>query len=174
MARKLHRNGNSPDDFTRLVSSIYDSIYAPDTRTIDQIEAAKRARWRARKPTKDQTPEERRECWRQDAADARAVRRALGLPAKGKLTPEQKRRLQAERERQTTLAKIEREATPEHQERTRAKHREQQKRWAKANPDKIAEYQRRWKAKNPGYHRQADRDRYAVKKEANAKSRPEG
>ncbi|MGD9967864.1 MAG: hypothetical protein AB7T59_15185 [Hyphomonadaceae bacterium] len=87
------------------------------------------------------------------------MRRALGLPAKARLSAEQWRRLQIERERQTTLAKIEREESEEHQERQRALHREQQKRWAKASREKIAESQRKWKEKNPDYHRRAN-DRY--------------
>lgn len=174
MARTTkHTPKNSPAEYTRLVSGIYNSVYAMPARTIAEILATKAERRRIRKPTKDESPDETRQRWRENAEDARAMRRALGLPAKGRLSAEQKRRLLIERERQTTLAKIEREESEEYQERQRALHREQQKRWAKANREKIAEAQRRWKEKNPDYHRQADADRYAAdseKKKAQARA----
>ncbi len=47
--------------------------------------------------------------------------------------------------------------------RTREKHRRQQLRWARANPDCTAEAHRKWKAKQePELFRQYDRDRYAA------------
>lgn len=150
----------TPDDYTHLVSPIYESVY----RATATFEAEKIARRKLRKPFKDRTPDEHRQCWAEDKADQRALRRALGLPARGKLTPEQKRRLLIAREIQTTLNKIEREEDPEWQKRTRELHRKQQAAWAKRNREKIAASQRKWKEKNPDYHRQADRDRYAAKK----------
>jgi hypothetical protein len=47
--------------------------------------------------------------------------------------------------------------------RAREKHRRQQLRWARANPDCTAEAHRKWKAKQePELFRQYDRDRYAA------------
>lgn len=60
------------------------------------------------------------------------------------------------------IATSERHATAEHRARELRLHREQQARWAKANPDCVREYQDKWKEKNRDYFRQHDRDRYAA------------
>lgn len=124
-----HTPKNSPAEYTRLVSGIYNSPYAL-------------------------------------AVDGKPQRVVV---KRRKLTEEEKHARKVERELATTLRRM----TPEFQERERKLHREQQRRWAKENREKIAEAQRKWKEANPDYHKQADRDRYerdAEKKKERARA----
>src|SRR5262245_30639847 len=67
MPKTYKSTGGSPAEHTRLVSGIYDSVYAPGVGVIAEIEAKKIIRQKLRKPTKDENPEERRQRWRENA-----------------------------------------------------------------------------------------------------------
>lgn len=120
----------------RLAESIRDD--KPARKPIDPKDSKRR--WK--QANKERVAKHSRDKYWRDPESARARVRAYAA---------------RKRERKKMLAAM----TPK--ERERFLHREQQARWAKANPDCIADAQRKWRERqDPELFRQYDRDRYAL------------
>ena len=109
-----------------------------------------------RKPTKDEATDETTEETEAQSAEAKQSAPVLVKKTKTKLTPEERRRREAERKRKWYRANAEeirkkrRAYSLEYYWKNREKYREYRKKWAQKNRERLLEYHRAYYAMNKG------------------------